>query len=100
MPASSAAWTVAMLSARSDGPYMPDMPIAPRPRAETVGPVLPRVRVSMGGSSFVGDRASVRAAAPASRGRRIQGLVVPGSALAPGPRRSQDGSMDREALAD
>jgi DNA-binding transcriptional LysR family regulator len=27
-PASSAAWIVAMLSPRSDGPYMPDMPMA------------------------------------------------------------------------
>ena len=27
---------VAMLSARSAGPYMPDMPMAPRPMAETV----------------------------------------------------------------
>src|SRR5213075_3110314 len=43
MPASMAAWMVAMLSARSAGPYMPDMPMQPRPKAETCGPVLPSV---------------------------------------------------------
>src|SRR5215218_4051778 len=45
MPASSAAWIVAMLSARSAGPYMPDIPMAPRPISETTGPVAPSVRV-------------------------------------------------------
>ena len=43
MPASSAAWIVAMLSARSAGPYMSDMPMQPRPMAETLGPCGPRV---------------------------------------------------------
>src|SRR3954468_20943013 len=47
MPASSAAWIVAMLSARSAGPYMPDMPMQPRPSAETAGPEEPRERVSI-----------------------------------------------------
>src|SRR5947209_7978520 len=47
MPASSAAWIVAMLSARSAGPYMPDMPMQPRPRAETSGPVDPSLRLTM-----------------------------------------------------
>ena len=44
MPASSAAWMVAMLSARSAGPYMPDMPMHPSPRAETSGPLVPSLR--------------------------------------------------------
>ena len=44
MPASSAAWIVAMLSARSAGPYMPDMPMQPSPIAETSGPLLPSLR--------------------------------------------------------
>src|SRR5438270_643880 len=53
MPASSAAWIVAMLSVRSAGPYMPDMPMAPRPIAETTGPLLPRRRCCMVSSLFV-----------------------------------------------
>src|SRR4051812_27491646 len=48
MPASSAAWMVPTDSASSAGPYMPDMPMAPRPRAGTVGPVAPRRRVGTG----------------------------------------------------
>ncbi|GAA1851027.1 hypothetical protein GCM10009687_16860 [Asanoa iriomotensis] len=44
-PASRAACTVAMLSPRSEAPYAPDMPIAPKPSAETTGPPVPRVRV-------------------------------------------------------
>ena len=47
MPAAIAAWMVAMLSARSLGPYMPDMPMQPRPTIETFGPVLPSLRVIM-----------------------------------------------------
>jgi len=42
---------VAMLSARSDGPYFPDMPMQPRPRAETVGPWSPSWRIVHGLSS-------------------------------------------------
>jgi hypothetical protein len=33
-----------MLSSRSAGPYMPDIPMHPSPSAETVGPFLPRRR--------------------------------------------------------
>src|SRR6266436_6346291 len=47
MPASIAAWMVAILSASSAGPYTSDMPIQPSPRAETCGPFLPRVREFM-----------------------------------------------------
>ena len=46
MPASSAAWIVAMLSARSAMPYVPDMPMHPSPRDETTGPVAPSCRLS------------------------------------------------------
>lgn len=38
---------VAMDSARSASPYNADMPMQPRPRAETWGPVVPRVRVGI-----------------------------------------------------
>ena len=41
MPASSAAWMVAMLSARSAGPYTPDIAMHPNPRTETRGPAAP-----------------------------------------------------------
>src|ERR1700730_2290977 len=44
MPASTAALRVARLSLRSEGPYIPDMPMQPSPSAETEGPVLPRDR--------------------------------------------------------
>src|SRR4051812_11652315 len=36
-----------MLSASSAGPYMPDMPMHPRPTTETAGPPLPSARVCM-----------------------------------------------------
>ncbi|MGX1269838.1 hypothetical protein RKD18_003032 [Streptomyces phaeoluteigriseus] len=36
---------VATDSARSASPYNADMPMQPRPRAETWGPAVPRVRV-------------------------------------------------------
>ncbi len=39
MPASSAAWIVAMLSRRSAGPYIPDIPMQPNPIRETSGPL-------------------------------------------------------------
>src|SRR3954451_5908535 len=39
---------VAMLSASSDGPYMPDIPMQPRDRGKTVGPEEPRRRNSVG----------------------------------------------------
>src|SRR5271170_7196399 len=58
IPASSAAWMVAMLSARSAGPYMPDMPMQPRPRAEARGPALPSWRCCKATSNRPG---SVRA---------------------------------------
>ncbi len=32
---------VAMLSSRSAAPYMPDMPMHPKPTAETTGPAAP-----------------------------------------------------------
>ena len=35
---------VAMLSSRSAGPYMPDMPMHPSPTAETSGPLVPSLR--------------------------------------------------------
>ncbi|MFD1049775.1 protein kinase, partial [Kibdelosporangium lantanae] len=41
---------VATLSVSSDGPYRSDMPIAPRPSADTCGPLLPRRRSCTGGS--------------------------------------------------
>src|SRR5574337_1431306 len=44
MPASSAAWMVAMLSARSLAPYISDIPMQPRPMAGTLGPLWPSVR--------------------------------------------------------
>jgi hypothetical protein len=37
----------AMLSARSAGPYMPDMPMQPSPSTDTDGPVRPRLILSM-----------------------------------------------------
>src|ERR1700687_4467997 len=43
---------VAMLSARSAVPYMPDMPMHPRPMADTIGPVDPSCRLSMTISSL------------------------------------------------
>jgi hypothetical protein len=36
---------VAMLSARSAGPYMPDMPMQPSPSALTSGPSAPSFRL-------------------------------------------------------
>jgi hypothetical protein len=36
-----------MLSARSAGPYAPDMPMQPSPRAATSGPVRPSLRRSI-----------------------------------------------------
>src|ERR1700739_4307488 len=54
MPASSAAWTVAIDSARSAVPYMADMPMRPRPMAETRGPVAPSWRVIMAGNLTYG----------------------------------------------
>src|SRR5581483_10628908 len=42
MPSSRARWSVAMLSASSTGPYVPDMPMHPRPIAVTSGPARPR----------------------------------------------------------
>jgi hypothetical protein len=41
MPASSAAWIVAMLSSRSAGPYIPDIPMQPKPTRDTSGPCSP-----------------------------------------------------------
>jgi len=46
-----AAWIVAMLSASSAGPYMPDIPIHPRPIADTVGPLDPSWCVFIGNIS-------------------------------------------------
>src|SRR5215207_277748 len=43
--ASTAARIVARLSSSSRAPYAPDMPIAPSPKIETVGPGAPRRRV-------------------------------------------------------
>src|SRR5436190_20546486 len=45
IPASRAAWIVAMLSARSAGPYRSDMPMHPSPSSDTSGPVRPSLRV-------------------------------------------------------
>ena len=64
---------VAMLSARSAGPYIPDIPMQPRPIAETGGPARPSVVIFMGqvilsiahgrvGGSFTTDRASAQGA--------------------------------------
>src|SRR3954454_19544392 len=90
MPASSAAWIVAMLSSRSAAPYEPDIDMAPRLRAETAGPVAPRFLVCMvvlpaskcgpadvvvvtasgGVAAFVIDHAAPRGRQPASALRR------------------------------
>src|SRR5579863_8334298 len=43
-----AAWMVAMLSFSSAAPYMPDMPMQPRPMAETSGPFFPNRRICIG----------------------------------------------------
>src|SRR5437764_6916523 len=43
MPASRAAWTVAMLSRRSARPYVPDMPMQPSPTRAVGGPCCPSV---------------------------------------------------------
>src|SRR5436853_949930 len=43
MPASRAAWIVAMLSVRSARPYVPDIAMQPRPTAGTEGPSRPRI---------------------------------------------------------
>ena len=53
MPASRAAWIVAMLSRRSAGPYMPDIPMQPSPIRDTSGPFAPSMFV-IGRSSVVG----------------------------------------------
>src|SRR5271155_2461967 len=68
IPASSAAWMVAMLSCRSAGPYMPDMPMQPRPIADTTGPWVPSFRffivcLSCSGSADDGLRIVVDAQA-------------------------------------
>jgi len=44
IPASSAAWMVAMLSRSSAGPYIPDMPIQPSASGKTEGPAEPSRR--------------------------------------------------------
>src|ERR1017187_5193835 len=46
-----------MLSCRSAGPYMPDMPMQPRPRADTVGPLVPSGRCCI---LFLRDRRTPR----------------------------------------
>src|SRR6202040_2238803 len=48
-----------MLSASSDGPYIPDMPMQPKPMAETWGPAEPNWRVNIGDSLRM-DRCIVR----------------------------------------
>src|SRR3954469_2518204 len=47
MPASIAAWMVAMLSPSSVGPYRSDIPMAPSPSADTRGPEAPSALVFM-----------------------------------------------------
>ena len=46
MPASSAAWIVAMLSRSSAGPYIPDMPMHPSANGNTAGPAAPSFRIA------------------------------------------------------
>ena len=71
MPASSAAWMVAMLSARSLGPYASLIAIRPRPIADVV-PRVPRFFVCMAtGCVAVGPR---------TRDPAIQGSPIPGTA--------------------
>src|SRR5690242_5266939 len=66
MPASMAAWMVAMLSASSLGPYMPDIPMQPKASGETCGPASPSV---MAGDFTIW-------AASVSDERRVPGRIV------------------------
>src|SRR4051812_48196094 len=59
-----------MLSSSSAGPYKPDMPMQPRPSADTFGPVPPSCRVSMRSTSPGG--------APRYQDRPIGGSTIPG----------------------
>src|SRR4029077_21270539 len=56
MPASTADCRVARLSLRSAGPYIPDMPMQPRPTVETIGPDLPSGTCFMAGTPTTGGR--------------------------------------------
>ena len=49
---------VAMLSASSAGPYIPDMPMQPRARGNTVGPLEPRARASVVGGAMSDDESA------------------------------------------
>src|SRR3954454_2902926 len=91
MPASSAAWIVRMLSSSSLCPYAPDMPMQPRPRTLTVGPVLPRVVVAIVMSPTMTH---------ATTAQQAQVLPGTGSPWLFAPPRAKVGGMDRAALAD
>src|SRR4051812_39439333 len=66
-----------MLSARSAGPYIPDMPIAPSPTSDVAGPAAPSRPVPPG---------PPRGAAPArgGGGPGAPGRAAPRAALRPG----------------
>src|SRR4051812_26246865 len=77
-----------MLSSSSAGPYKPDMPMQPRPSADTFGPVRPSCRVSMRSTSPGG--------APRYQDRPIGGSTIPGC----GADDSAEWGLDRTGLAD
>src|SRR5262245_26502001 len=58
-----------MLSLRSAGPYVPDMPMAPRPSADTAGPAAPHWRpcISFPGAAVGCVLSIVRRAAAAAQ---------------------------------
>src|SRR4051794_1332847 len=89
MPASSAAWIVAMLSSRSAAPYEPDIDMAPRLRAETAGPVVPRFLVCMFVLPYrcratLLSLSTLPRCARGSQRALFVGVTLPGSVLAAG----------------
>src|SRR3954469_1458889 len=86
-----------MLSVRSAAPYAPDMPIAPKPSADTAGPVWPRVRTCIVFSFVVDLPPPWGQAATGGRGAFIVGESLPGSTRPP---RGTMGVMHRDQLAD
>src|SRR5580658_2699493 len=104
MPASSAAWMVAILSGSSLGPYIPDMAMHPRATRETAGPFLPSgmVLISMGFVTSIVKRHDNLANLRISRGRRRGGCGgrfvagISGSASQRGRRGRTAGALERD----
>src|SRR5919206_4460415 len=62
---------VAIDSSRSAGPYIPDIPMAPSPSADTVGPAAPSLRRSTGSRIGRGPGAASLRAVRLPRRRRV-----------------------------